>query len=502
MRQLALLLGLIAASPATGQALVTSTAPERVSVGIYRAPDRPADREIDRDDPQGYALVTETRTVALPAGPAVIRFEGVAGNIFPESAIVSGLPASVAEKNLDAALLSPRSLFDRSLGRRVLVRRTDPATGGVREEQAVIRSSADGAAVLQVAGGYEALRCSGLPEGLVYDGVPEGLSARPTLSVATNARVPARVKVTLTYLAGGFDWQPDYVVRMRPDGRGAELFGWLTLASSDVTSFSAASTQVIAGKPNREAAPLFGRYGPGALHLRCPAHSPRDEGVPPPPPPPPAPPPPAPAAMLAEDVVVTGMRARKAVQEELGDLKLYRVADPVTVASKAQKQVAFLSREAVALVQVYLGDVFEGEGGAPVLALRGRNRTEDGLGVPLPAGRAVVFEQAGGAEMLVGESSLADKAVGEELELRLGETPGVSARIDTLEERGRRTRYRLTVSNANPWPIAYEARIGAADGATITSAVKLSREDGRSVWHAQVPANGTAELGYTVRRPR
>ena len=184
-----LLVSLLAAValPARAQTVITSAGPEKVSVTLYRDPNRETGRAINRSYPQGYALITETRTVTIPAGPAVIRFEGVAGNILPESALVAGLPDGVEEKNLDANLLSPRSLFDHALGRRVIVRRTDPATGKISLIQATLRSSSAGAAVLQFGDGFGDLRCSGLPEALVYDGVPDGLSAKPTLSVKTVA---------------------------------------------------------------------------------------------------------------------------------------------------------------------------------------------------------------------------------------------------------------------------------------------------------------------------
>ena len=150
MRAALLLLFVLAgAVPARAQTVITSAGPDKVSVTLYRDPNRGAQSAINRSYPQGFALVTETRTVTIPAGPAVIRFEGVAGNILPESALVSGLPDGVEEKNLDANLLSPRSLFDRALGRRVLVRRTNPATGKAQLLQATLRSSANGAAVLQ-----------------------------------------------------------------------------------------------------------------------------------------------------------------------------------------------------------------------------------------------------------------------------------------------------------------------------------------------------------------
>lgn len=508
--RIALAVGLLvcAGSHAGAQTLVTSAGPEKVSVTVYRAPDRAADRRIVRGSPQGYALITETRTVTLPAGRAVLRFEGVAGNIFPESAIIGGLPAGVREKNLDADLLSPRSLFDRALGRRVLIRRTDRATGKVIEEQAVIRSASNGAAVLQTGDGYEALRCDGLAQAIVYAGVPAGLSAKPTLSVETDSDGPVTATVTLSYLAGGFDWQADYVVTMRPGGASADLFAWVTMASSDVTSFVDAGTQVVAGKPNRvDDAPSFGPDSNQRLTLKCwrsgPPAIPYQAGGPPPPPPPP--PPPAmlssPVMMRAEamDVVVTGA-ARKAVQEELGDLKLYRISDPVTVASQSQKQVALLSKTAVPLAVVYVSDGPAAAPSDPVLTLRGRNRTDTGLGLPLPAGRVAVFENAAGRSILIGEGATEDKAVGEEVEFKLGTTPGVHARGDAIGESGTTRRYRLTVTNANARSIAYEAKLRVYDRARLTGA-GVTRKDGLYLWKAQVPANGTVTLEYAVTTP-
>ncbi|QNA86220.1 hypothetical protein G4G27_21220 [Sphingomonas sp. So64.6b] len=492
-------------APAGAQEIVTSPAPESVSVTLYRAPNRAADDAIDKNDPEGFALITETRTILLPAGRATIRFEGVAGNIFAETAIVSGLPQDVAEKNLDADLLSPRSLYDRALGRRVMIRRTDPATGRVREEQATIRSGAGGAAVLQLANGIDALGCSGLPEALVYDGVPDGLSAKPTLSVLTDSATARTVTLTLSYLAGGFDWQADYVVQMRPDGRGADLFAWVTLASSDVTSFVNAGTQVIAGKPNRESDwSDFGNVRGGRLDLKCwplPRREVSGGGVPPLPPPPPPPPMAMMAPEMAQDIVVTG--AVRTVQEELGDFKLYRIADPVTIASRAQKQVAFLSKQAVPLAAIYVSDIWEDNGGNPVLTLRAKNRAAEGLGVPLPAGQVAVFENAGSRPILIGESSTDDKAAGEDVEFKLDETVGVAADIDTIKENDRTATYALSVTNANPWPVAYEAKIGAPGGARVDGVgAKLGKRDGKTIWTKTIPANGAARLTYRIKQAR
>lgn len=232
--------------------LVTSPAPEDVAVSIYRATGRSADQPIARGNPQGFALISETRTITIPPGRAVVRFEGVAGNIYPETAIVEGLPAGVRERNLDADLLSPRSLYDRALGRQVTVRRTNVATGAVREVPATIRSSADGALLVSIEGGVEALKCTGQRDAILYPAIPPGLSPKPTLSIETQAERATTATIRLSYLAAGFDWQADYVVELAPDRRSASLFGWVTLASSDPTSFRGGAA-VIAGRINRDA---------------------------------------------------------------------------------------------------------------------------------------------------------------------------------------------------------------------------------------------------------
>jgi len=107
-RLLASLLFLFAPLAAHGQVpVVTSAAPDKVAVTLYRDPNR-GDREIDRDRPEAFALISETRTITLPPGVATVRFEGVAGGIVPQSAILFG--AEQRERNRDAGLLSQSRL--------------------------------------------------------------------------------------------------------------------------------------------------------------------------------------------------------------------------------------------------------------------------------------------------------------------------------------------------------------------------------------------------------
>lgn len=508
----ALIAGLLlgaAAAPAAAQKVARSTAPQSVAVTVYRAPGRAPDTAMDLRWLSGFALVTETRRVSIPAGESDLRFEGVAGGILPESAIVSGLPQGVVEKNQDAWLLSPGSLLDASLGKRVHLRRASPATGKVRETEAVIRSGPDGAVVIETPDGIESLRCDGLPETLLYDRVPPGLSAKPTLSVRVRSPRAARAIVTLSYLASGFDWQADYVASLSPDGSKMDLFAWLTLANGDETGFREADTQAVAGRlhggpgrrPRPQAPPLVLSCWPAGTTT-----SDLREQV-----------------FEKEEIMVTGSRvanadmampapammmapappAMMAVQEDLGDLKLYRIPEPVTVAARSQKQVALLNRRGVKVETLYRVGVY-----APLPTslrvmriLSTRNIDADGLGLPLPAGRVALFGAGRARPILLGRGFLPDHAVGDDVEVPVGEAGSVVAQAVRLSGGPDQTgEWELTVSNAQAAPVTLKA-LFMDNGMKLSSATPLDRSDGIPQWTAIIPANGRVTLRYRMAKP-
>ena len=509
MRDL-LLIALLACStaPAVAQIIVTSNGPQSVGVTVYRDPDRPPQQPINLNWPNGYALVSETRTVSIPAGESQILFEGVAAGLVPQSVIVSGFPEGIVERNRDAYLLSPATLLDRSLGRRVHLRRTSLATGAVREQDAVIRSGAGGAVVLETADGFESLRCTGLNETLVYDEVPEGLSARPTLSVRVRSQAAITATVTLSYIAQGFDWQANYIAQLAPDGRHVDLFAWMTLVNGDETGFADANANAVAGRLNRqavapqpvEASPLFLQCWPSATTSDI-GYDQDDRAMGRGPSPPPPPPPPPPSA--AEAVTVTGSSVMRAQLEALGDVKLYRIPEPVTVAANSQKQVALIEQPNVRVEfayrhAFYATDSFENQ---PVQRMMvTRNRTAEGLGLPLPAGRLVLFGTHNGRPLLLGEGFVPDRAVGEDVEIQAGLPPGVRDSLRRIEVgKDNLGEYELTVTNDGTQPLRYEAEIGT-DGVRVRTRTRLGRRDGATLWAVTVPANGSAVLRYRVAR--
>ncbi len=512
------------AAPALAQAsewarqTVTSEAPSSVSVTVYRDPNRQAENGMNLRYLGGYALVTEQRTITLPAGEIDLRFEGVAGGIIPQSAIVTGMPSAVIEKNRDAALLSPSALLNGHLGRGVTIRRTSGATGAVTEFNAEIRTDASGGVVIQTAEGFEALQCTGLNETLIYPSIPKGLSDKPTLSIKSRVSEPTRATVTLSYLATGFDWQANYVADVSADGKSLNLFSWVTLANGDETSFANAQAQTVAGQPNKQRdniAPATGR----AIALRCwPQATTSDIEL-------------RKRAALGDlsswrtedqDVItVTAKRMSGALmemaapvsivqakQEELGDLKLYRIPLPVTVASQSQKQVAMFEKTAIPFVQIYEGEIGASRYAEAVpfsTTLRFQNKKRDGLGLAMPAGKMVAFRSVSGERLLLGEGSLEDKAVGEEVEVTIGQSPLVRYSLTSLgqvETKKRRTMdMRLTVTNASPHSALVEFRLPSNDNETLSKpSRKLGRKDGADFWTVTVPANSERILTYNLIR--
>jgi hypothetical protein len=492
----------------TRPADVTAAAPSALSVTVYRAPYRPSGT-IDLDRLEGFALVSETRGVHLPAGESRLRFEGVADGIEAASAIVTGLGDGVLEKNRDAALLSPSALVAAALGRPVELIRANPKTGKIERRDATVLAAGDGSngVVMKTADGIEALRCSGLPETLSFENA-EGLVSRPTLSVRVRTAVPLSAQVTLSYLARGFDWAADYTATLAPDGKHMDLGAWVTLANGNGVGFREAHTQVVAGRVNREQGTVEPIDLGGPIVATCwPRGTTSD--------------PPeivqikkampfgmavtefsramaAPvAAMALQEVAVD---AQRVMQEQLGDLKLYRVPEQTTVASRQSKQIRLLDRSDIPVATVYAAELSTSDPVGPQPAsrsLRTQNDAANHLGLPLPSGRAALFLQHGNERVLVQESDVRDLAVDEEVEIGMGHATDVQV---TATRDG--DSHRVDIANARPAAIQFELKLNFQDDRVrVRSADRpVGTKNGRPIFRLTVPANSTLTLHYQTTK--
>jgi hypothetical protein len=324
-------------------------------------------------------------------------------------------------------------------------------------------------------------------------------------------------------MAAGFDWQANYIAQVQErglDGKGkVDMFAWLTLANGGNQSFVNANTMAIAGEPNRVRRGAQARPTGGALNLKCwpmqRTHQvPYRQGYYPAPPPPP----PAPMAMYLEgesdSIVVTAQKLRRAdmamaapvavvvaEQEDLGDLKLYRIPEPVTVNAKGQKQVAMLVKPGAAFEHYYAANVNNngGESQPMTLMLRGENKTEKGLGLPMPQGQVMIFENSSYGPLLAGEASLKDRAIGEEVEMAVGQSSDVRMQVTQMSEKSGLQRWKVEITNARNSPVNVEVEIPYELRGNPKHIPKI---DGVPTWKATVAANGDAVLYYEVKLER
>jgi hypothetical protein len=523
---LGLAIGAAAQAASVLAAEILAEPPSDVIVTVYRAPYR-SSGSINLNYLGGFALVTETRTVRLPTGTSRVRFEGVADGIEPASVIVTGFAGGVIEKNRDASLLSPSALIASTSGKPVELLRTNRKTGKTERLSGTLLSDAGGGVVLKTGQGIEALRCSGLPETLGFEPV-SGLSARPTLSVEVRSPSAQTKQVTLSYLSRGFDWAADYTATLSDDGKSFDLGAWVTLANSNGVGFASAHTQVVAGRVNRENGEVEPIDIGGPVLAQCwPRGSTSDvpmilrfersrefdsmkaiAGMPA-----------AAPAMLQESVVVT---AQKVAQEQLGDLKLYRVPERTTLAGRQSKQVRLMDRSSIPVNTVYGADVEVDQDDAAATPahrlLRTKNTAANHLGLPLPSGSVAVFSAAGDRRLLEHESNLRDIAVDEEVEINMGESPDVQVTANqekvsidpaqgllplvpgvSLRSAKLSAANRVAISNARASGIEFELRLRLEAGARVVCADHaLGMKNGRPLFRLKVPANNTVTIRYQV----
>lgn len=524
--------------------VVASAKPDHVAISLYRDPRRDTDSPLPAPDEElgGFALIRETRTVDLPPGPVTVRFEGVSSSILPESALLRG-GSKPREKNYDRRLLSQRGLIDAFTGQQVLLRTTDPASGKPSYERVRIRSGPE-QLIVERKGGFEAVQCSGLPHTLLYDAVPAGLNPVPTLSMTLGDQPGGRTKLELTYLASNFDWQSNYVGEIGADADAVDLFAWLTVASGDTTSFTQADMAVIAGRiaffrqapqsdddqedeweeqdrleqearddpwhPDNievwfECWPQGGTgggaynprlFGPGALPVQQPEYAfgmvygfggggggcgDEEDGC--------------------QEIVVTGSRI--APREDIGDYKLYRVPQPTTLGAQSRKQIAFMEKGAVAAELLHkfeaVGEDFSWDEG-PVLRID--NRKGGPLAEPLPGGQVTLFQRRAGEPMLVAETELKDKAVGELVDLQLPDAEDifVDADQDELDSGEGWTRYRITITNDSETAEPVEVSFANDQSYAIDKISRSTRlRDGKRIWSVVVPSESERTIDYRVR---
>lgn len=383
---------------------------------------------------QNFAVVRDRVPLDLKAGANAISFDGVTAQVEPDSVVLRDpagkVPLRILEQSYRADTISQGLLLQLNEGKTItfLVRDKDAKEFPVQGK--IIRSGytpggGQEAPIIEVDG---KLRFS-LPGEPVFPALADDSILKPTLSWQLGADAPAKLDAELSYVTGGMSWLASYNLVAPEQGDTMDITGWVTLENKSGTQFDHAAVKLMAGNVNK----IQPQDRSGGMRFK--------------------------EAMVLSDVAVALPVTEKAFDE----FHLYSLPRALTLRDRETKQVEFIRATGVKTQTLYIYDglaVNNYRGWDPnsirnnpdygtqankkVWVMREfRNTKENGLGLPLPAGRTRFYRQDDADHRLefTGENTIEHTPAGELVRLYTGDA------FDLVGER-KRTNFQLDERNS------------------------------------------------------
>jgi len=210
--------------------------------------------------------------------------------------------------------------------------------------------------------------------------MPDNFYLKPTLRWKLKSASKQSVKADLSYLTGGLNWEATY--NMVWDDEKLQVNSWVTLNNNAGKAFDEITLKLVAGEINR--APQ--NYGGHKSDYRAMVESS------------------APPAMT---------------ESEFHDFHLYTVTNPVTINNKQSKQIQLYPTQEVKATGLY---EYKTYGNEVASFINFKNSKKEGLGLPLPAGKVMVYkaDKADNELALIGEDRIGHTPKDEKVKLRTG----------------------------------------------------------------------------------
>jgi hypothetical protein len=470
----------LAAPDDTAITIYSSAAPGAISPDLYRP--LPGASVPDGMSVPGYALIRHERDINLKAGRASLKFADVAALIDPTTVTFTSLSDShtrVLEQNFQFDLVSTQKLLLKYIDRPVVVER---AVGDRAETvSGTLLSAVDGLVLrandgsIQTLSNYSAVR---FPE------LPGGLNTRPTLVWDVASPKSGEQRTRVTYQTGGLTWWADYNL----------IFNEGKDANSGVLDLSAwVSVINLSGATAEPQAP------PVVMRTML-------------------------AAAAAPAPESTGFK-----EQSFFEFHLYTLGRRTTLPNNSTKQIELFDQarqiparkvlvyDGLAAPRYYYGtpatdrDLGTQSNKKVDVYLEFQNDSQNGLGVPLPAGRIRVskLDSGDGSLEFIGEDRIDHTPKDEPVRVKLGsafdvvgERRPVDFAVDN-KSRWMEEEIEAKVRNHKEQPVRVlvkESLYRWSNWKIVTKNHEFTKEDAHTiVFPVDVPKDGEAIVRYRVR---
>lgn len=353
----------------------------------------------------GYGVVRETRRIDLEEGRNTYRYTGVAAGIDPTTLRFRDFrdpDARVFEQNYEFDLLEPQKLLEKYIGKEIRLDGASVTLLDVTAGNLIYREGGDGPVKFR----------SGSNGGSAFAGVelPDtaGLILEPTLVWELSTAVGGEHPVQVTYETSGLTWRADYTLVTNADDTAVDVGSWVTLINQSGISYPETKLKLVAGDVQR-------------VTPEQDVYSRRRE--------------------MGEAMAGPGA-ASGFVEKSFFEYHLYTLGRPTSLKDNSTKQIElFPTVENVPAekVFVYYGlpaglryymspnpnqdrNLGTQSNKQVDVYLRFRNAEENGMGIPLPAGKLRVYKRDEADDTLefIGEDVIQHTPREEEVLVRLG----------------------------------------------------------------------------------
>src|SRR5947209_19777012 len=200
-------------------------------------------------------MVREVRPMQLARGSNRLRVPEVSKQLDPHSVLLRwqgdapNLPQLVAH-SYDLGVENSAGLLKRYLGKEVELIRYGQNGHEADRQQGTLMVEGNGETVVQTDGRFYVQ-----PTGTLVAPANGDIVTIPQLSVQAESSTAQAANLEIAYLTRGLSWSADYVATLSPTSSFLALECWATVTNRTGTDYPNARVSLMAGMPNRAAAP-------------------------------------------------------------------------------------------------------------------------------------------------------------------------------------------------------------------------------------------------------